>query len=165
MSALSAVLGSYGGHLRHGAAWSDWSRARAAHGWLRFLYRDGGWRQRARWSAAVRPDHSDPRRGYRRFLAAAEGDVLVFLRVGRYVEFYGPQRLLAERVLGLRAVPLARFGWGLTAGFPAWQAARFAARALGAGVAVVLPRAHRPAPLLLLPPTVRAPSSRRCAWP
>ena len=77
---------------------------------------------------------------------------LLFARVGRYVEFYGPQRLLAQRVLCLRPVPIARFGWGLTAGFPVWHAARFAARAIDAGAAVILPGdRRRPAPVLLLP--------------
>lgn len=61
----------------------------------------------------------------------------MFLRVGRYVEFYGPQRLLAERVLGLTRAYLPRAGYGFVAGFPVWLEARFAERALRRGLAVV----------------------------
>jgi len=84
---------------------------------------------------------------------AAGDDVVVFLRVGRYVELYGPPRLLAERVLGLRSIRLPRFGWALAAGLPAWRAAEFALRALRAGLGVLWLADHRQtrAPVLLLP--------------
>jgi predicted RNase H-like HicB family nuclease len=38
---------------------------------------------------------------YWTLVGRAGARVLVFCRVGRYVEFYGPQRLLAERTFGL----------------------------------------------------------------
>ena len=56
--------------------------------------------------------------------------MLVFVPVGRFVEFYGAQRLLAERVLGLRRAYLPRAGFAFTAGFPAWRWNVYARRAL-----------------------------------
>lgn len=47
----------------------------------------------------------------------------------RYVEMRGRQRLLAERVLGLRTAWLARGGFGFVAGFPASLLGGFRARA------------------------------------
>jgi hypothetical protein len=91
---------------------------------------------------------------------AGEG-CLVFYRVGCFIELYGPQRLLAEQVLGLRRIYLPRAGYGFTAGFPVRLAARFAQRALRQAYAVVvlsephlgratimwpLEQAHRPRP-------------------
>jgi hypothetical protein len=58
-------------------------------------------------------------------------------RVGRFIEFYGPQRVLAERVLGLRRAYLPRAGYGFLAGFPAWLGGRFGERALHCGVPFV----------------------------
>jgi hypothetical protein len=63
---------------------------------------------------------------------------LVFWPVGRYVEFHGPQRLLAEHVLGLRCARLTRGDYALTAGFPRRLAERFARTALARGYDVVL---------------------------
>lgn len=72
----------------------------------------------------------------------------------RYVELYGPQRLLAQRALGLRPARLLCFGWALTAGFPAWRTAAIALRALRGGFAVVSAGDHRQqrrAAVLLIP--------------
>jgi len=55
------------------------------------------------------------------------------------VEFHGPQRVLAERVLGLRPVHIGRGDYAFTVGFPGHLASAFAKRAVGAGVSVVLP--------------------------
>jgi hypothetical protein len=75
---------------------------------------------------------------YRALAGRAGEGVLVFFSVGRYVEFYGSQRLLAERVLGLRPICLPRAGYGLTVGFPRRLICKYARRATVAGLAVVL---------------------------
>lgn len=104
------------------------------------------------YGVALEPGDVAPCTRHRRLARSGGADVLVFATVGRYVEFFGPQRVLAQRVLGLRPVPIARFGWGLTAGFPVWHAARFAQRALAAGVGVLLPpRRSRCALTLMVP--------------
>jgi hypothetical protein len=72
-------------------------------------------------------------------MRSAGDDCLVFYQVGCFIEFYGPQRLLAERVLGLRRIYLRRAGYAFAVGFPVWLAARFAQRALRQGCAVVVP--------------------------
>lgn len=69
-----------------------------------------------------------------------------------YVELYGRQRLLGQRLLGLRPARLPRFGWALAAGFPHRRAADMVLRALRRGVAVLWLDDHRArarAPLLL----------------
>jgi hypothetical protein len=58
--------------------------------------------------------------------------------VGRFIEFYGAQRLVAERVLGLRPVYLPRAGYGFAVGFPRRLAYEYARRAMQAGLAVLL---------------------------
>lgn len=60
----------------------------------------------------------------------------MFCPVGRFVEFRGPQRLLAERVLGLRTARIPRGGFALVCGFPRRLAACFRERALTRGMAV-----------------------------
>lgn len=67
----------------------------------------------------------------------ARDDCLVFCHVGRFVEFYGPQRIAAEQVLGLKRAWLPRAGYALTAGFPARLAIEYKLRALQAGRPVV----------------------------
>ncbi|MGH7335046.1 MAG: hypothetical protein ACREKS_20355 [Candidatus Rokuibacteriota bacterium] len=62
---------------------------------------------------------------------------LVFCRVGRFVEFRGPQRLLAERALGLRRAFLPRAGYTFAVGFPVPLHAVYEARALAGGFTVV----------------------------
>jgi hypothetical protein len=56
--------------------------------------------------------------------------------VGRFVEFFGPQRLLAHAALGLRSAVVPRSCWFLAAGFPAELAEIYRARALDGGHAV-----------------------------
>lgn len=62
----------------------------------------------------------------------------MFCRVGRYFEFYGPQRLLAQSLLGLRPAPLSRAGYGLTAGFPLQLLHTMVVRAASRGIAVAV---------------------------
>jgi len=91
---LRSVLASYGGHLRHGAAFGVWQTA-WRRGWLQLLFRRDGWRAIERWP--VLRSLTQPRfaQQYRRLLRHAGDDVPVFCQVGRFVELYGPQRLAA----------------------------------------------------------------------
>ena len=59
-----------------------------------------------------------------------------FFQVGRFIEFYGPQRLLAVQRFGLRTVPLSRASFAFTAGFPKWLSVIYLLRAIRQGVAV-----------------------------
>jgi RNA-directed DNA polymerase len=132
---LRQTLASYSGHLRHGAAWGAWRGLWEDHLWLGLIFRRQGWVFAPRW-----PERQLRRRFRDRYAALLRGagtDCLVFHRFGRFVEFYGPQRLLAERVLGLRRVYLPRAGYGFLAGFPVRLAGRFGERALERGLAVV----------------------------
>jgi hypothetical protein len=136
---LRATVASYSGHLRHGQSWSEWQRTWAKFPWLGHLFERDGWQQRAR----LPPRSSDAGRSrygdlYRRVAASAGDGCLVFWPVGRFIEFHGPQRLLAEATLGLKRARVARGDYALTAGFPIWLAQWFAKRALRAGCAVVI---------------------------
>jgi len=102
-AALHATLASYSGHLRHGAAWQDWQREWMQRPWLDLLFARDGWMVHARWL------HLRDRRvatAYGALLRAVPPGCLLFAPVGRFIETYGPQRLLAERVLRLRRVRL-----------------------------------------------------------
>jgi hypothetical protein len=141
LPALQQTLASYSGHLRHGGSWRAWQGVLARHAWLGFAFALDGWQVRPRW----KPDAVEATEGfgaaYRGCVRCAGEQCLVFWRVGRFIEFYGPQRLLAERVLGLRRTWLPRGGYAFTAGFPRRLAPHYATRALRAGVAVALVRA------------------------
>jgi hypothetical protein len=62
---------------------------------------------------------------------------LVFTRIGRFVEFYGPQRVLAERTLGLRTIRSPHGPYAFKAGFPAYLAGVYRSRAIRSGLSVV----------------------------
>ena len=86
--------------------------------------------------------------------------------IGRFVEFRGPQRPLAERVLGLRRAYLPRAGYAFAVGFPVWLAGFYALRAVGRGLTVVDVR-ERPAPGGVgcrprVPAAVLVPATRPC---
>ncbi len=141
---LRDVLASYSGHLRHGDAGARWETVWCTHGWLGALLVRDGWKLTMRWpaprevvaqSAGPKPRYGDR---YRAAIAGAGEDCLVFWRVGRFVEFHGPQRVLAERVLGLRRVHLGRGDYAFTAGFPHYLTPVFVARAVAAGTSVLL---------------------------
>lgn len=134
---LRATLASYSGHLRHGRAHRDWEREWAARPWLDGLFERAGWALRERWSARSVAGAGSFTRQIAALTARAGGGTLVFCRVGRYVELRGQQRLLAERVLGLRAVRLPRGGFAFVAGFRATLGPIYRARALRRGLAVV----------------------------
>lgn len=135
---LRSMVASYAGHLRHGAARTAWSGLWQRFEWLHAIFERHDWGVRERWGEAARARSACAARGYGLLARGAGADVLVFWQNGRFIEFYGPQRKLAERVLGLRSVPLARYGYAWTAGFRVTQIGPFLRRAVSAGAAVVL---------------------------
>jgi hypothetical protein len=136
---LRATLASYSGHLRHGAAHRAWLALWRRHQWLEALFvadaRDR-WRVRARWPSQRLggPRFSSQ---YGRLIRHVGPRTLVFCQVGRFVEFYGPQRLRASPVLRLVRVNIARAGFGFSAGFPLRLRRTYIARAVRAGCPVV----------------------------
>ena len=135
---LRATLASYSGHLRHGAAHQKWLALWKRHGWLRAFFaqrQHDPWDVHARW-----PERrlGGPRFSsqYSRLIRHAGHDALVFCHVGRFLEFYGPQRLLAARALQLMRVGIARGGFAFSVGVPQRLSGAYIARAVRAGYAV-----------------------------
>jgi hypothetical protein len=140
---LQQVLASYSGHLRHGGSFGAWQGLLIRHDWLAGVFAVDGWQVGRRWQPAGPVEWEDGLGfgdAYRRAIAGAGDQCLVFWPMGRFIEFYGPQRLLAERVLGLRRRVWPRGGYALTVGFPRRMGARYAALALGDGFSVALMR-------------------------
>ena len=135
---LRSTLASYSGHLRHGGAYRKWVALWRRHGWLRALFvveAEEPWRARARWAErSLGGSHFAAQ--YRRLIRHAGDGVLVFCQVGKFVEFYGPQRILATEVLGLRRVSVSRAGFAFSAGFPRSLHHAYVSRAVRAGYAV-----------------------------
>lgn len=136
---LRGALASYAGHLRHGAAWRDWQRRWRRHPWLTAAFAPQAWAQRLRWSATPSAAASLQQQ-YRRLLRGTGNDGLLLVASGRYLECYGPQRLRAQAILGLRPIRLARAGYAFTAGFPLALAAAQISRADPPGARVFLAR-------------------------
>jgi MutS domain I len=134
---LRASLASYSGHLRHGAAWRGWAEVWDRYPWLGALY--------ARWSGRRSARAPSLRSQYAALLCHAGENSLLFFEVGRFVEFYGPQRLLAVRALGLRQTRLRRACYAFTAGFPLPLCGVYLRRALRQGFNVVWVPQARPA--------------------
>lgn len=131
---LVRVLASYSGHLRNGAA-CDWRKAWRERPWLAALFERRGWNLAPRWPQPRPWQPLGPRAHYAALIRSAAGRCLVFTRVGRFVEFYGPQRIKAHAVFGLRPVALPR-ARGLAAGFPVASIGVFRRCAFEAGRAV-----------------------------
>jgi retron-type reverse transcriptase len=134
---LQTSLASYTGHLRHGATWRAWSSLWGAHPWLAGLFTREGWKLEMRWRARRTARFTSLQGQYASLLQHAKDDSLLFLQVGRFIEFYGPQRRLASEVLGLRRSKLRRASYAFTAGFPTHLGAEYLRRALGQGYMVV----------------------------
>jgi hypothetical protein len=134
---LRSMLSSYAGHLQHGAAMGAWEALWARHRWLPALFERRAWSLAARWSSQGLLRAPGFPAQYRRLTSRAGSDALVFLQVGRFVEFCGPQRLAAARALGLRSVALGRASYAFRAGFPACLSGRYVAKAIGQGLTVV----------------------------
>ena len=73
---------------------------------------------------------------YRRLIRHAGGGTLVFCQIGKFIEFYGPQRMVATEVLGLHRVSISRAGFGFSVGFPRRLRCAYISRAVRAGWAV-----------------------------
>ena len=134
---LRAAVASYSGHLRHGSAWREWAKVWDGHSWLMALFERKGWTVAERFPAQRIAGASRFRRQYWNLVRRAGEHCLVFCPIGRFIEFRGPQRPVAERVLGLRTVCLPRAGFVFAAGFPAPLAPRYRSRALRHGCAVL----------------------------
>jgi RNA-directed DNA polymerase len=139
LPALRTELASYSGYLRHGAAYRKWLALWQRHGWARALFvwrRSDPWRVQTRWP--------ERRVGGRRFssqygrlIRHAGCNALVFCQVGRFMEFYGPQRILAAPALRLVRVGTGRGGFAFGVGFPRRLSAVYIARAVRAEYTVV----------------------------
>jgi len=77
---------------------------------------------------------------YSRLARHADDHTLLFFQVGRFIEFYGPQRLLASRILRLRAARIVRGSFALAAGFPTSLCEFYLLRAIRQAVTVVVVR-------------------------
>jgi retron-type reverse transcriptase len=142
---LRQTLASYSGHLRRGGA-RAWVRAWSARPWIGALFQRHGWRVAPRWPARELDPSARAWTRYRALSRGAGEHGLVFRRVGCFIEFQGPQRILAARALRLRSVRLQRGAYALTAGFPASRASAFRQRALAADLFVLemQPRSRSP---------------------
>ncbi len=134
---LHSVLASYGGHLRHGLSLRAWEKMWSRYPWLMGLFERRGWTLDERWS---RHRIARARRfqwQYWSLVHHASHDCLIFFQMGRFIEFYGPQRVVATRALGLHTVRLSRAGYAFTAGFPKRLCRIYMSRAIKQGLTVV----------------------------
>jgi len=135
---LVASMASYSGHLRHGASWREWRRMLDRRPWTAGLLLqrpEQGWQTGERWPAGIL-DSKRFSRQYGRFIRSADERTLIFCQVGRFIEFFGPQRELAARVLRLAQVRMGRGGYAFSVGFPVALRHEFVSRAIRSGVAV-----------------------------
>ena len=135
---LRATLASYSGHLRHGAAYGKWMALWDRHKWLASFFACDAhdpWLVQARWPERTvgGPRFSTQ---YWRLIRRAGRKTLVFCQVGHFVEFYGPQRERAARVLRLVRVKMGRGGYAFSVGFPASLRGVYLSRAVRAGFVV-----------------------------
>jgi len=143
---LRAVVASYAGHFRHGATARLWGESWARHRWLAALFVRDRFDVHTRWP--TRPVVASRFRDqYRQLIRYAGSQCLVFCRVGRFVEFYGSQRVIAQRVLGLPCARRGRAGYALVVGFLTAQESRYLARAIDSGLAAVEIRQTHRSPL------------------
>ena len=135
---LQTTLASYAGHLRHGAARRVWNDIWAQFPWLAALFTHQGWAVGARWPLHCSARETGFQARYWRLVQYAGDDALVFFRCGRFIEFYGPQRMVAASALGLRIALLPRAGYAFTAGFPLRLSDRYLSRAVRQGLIVMV---------------------------
>lgn len=134
---MRSTLASYSGHLRHGAAWGAWTEVWERYPWLPVLFAREGWTFEERWSRRRASRAQGLVAQYANLLCYAGQDCLVFFPFGRFIEFYGPQRILAAPTLGLRSASLSRAAFAFTAGFPVHLARIYAERAIRQHLSVV----------------------------
>jgi hypothetical protein len=137
ISRLHSLLASYAGHLQHGLALRQWEGMWNLHPWLSALFERCGWACEKRWHdrriLRARTFNSQ----YWQLIHNANSAFLVFCQVGAFIEFYGPQRFLAIKSVGVRSAPLPRGGYAFRAGFPVYLSQFYKARALRQGLTVV----------------------------
>jgi hypothetical protein len=134
---LRSIVASYSGHLRHGQAMRDWETVWDRRPWLAALFARQGWAVEERWPSLRIARARRFQAQYGKLVRRAGESCLVFCRIGRYIEFRGPQRALAEQALGLRRACLPRGPYVFTAGFPAPLTGYYQRRALAQGLTVV----------------------------
>jgi RNA-directed DNA polymerase len=152
---LHSVLASYAGHLHDGLALRQWEETWKRYGWLSALFARSGWTVEKRWHERrilrTRTFNSQ----YWQLIRNANSDFLVFCQVGGFIEFYGPQRLIAIKSLGLRSVQYPHCSYAFRAGFPVFLSHFYKARALRQGLKVAevrqVARAPKSGPILRLP--------------
>ena len=131
------MLASYAGHLRHSLALRQWEETWKRYEWLSALFERCGWVLEKRWHyrriLRARTFHSQ----YWQLIRKANSDCLIFCQVGRFIEFYGPQRVLAMKSLGLRSVALPRGGYAFRSGFPVYLSQLYKTRALRQELTVI----------------------------
>jgi hypothetical protein len=134
---LHSVLASYAGHLQHGLALRQWEETWKRYEWLSALFERCGWALEERWQDRRILRSRSFVSQYWQLVRHAGSDSLIFCQVGRFIEFYGPQRLLAMKSLGLRSAALPRGGYAFRAGFPVYLSQLYKARALRHGLTVI----------------------------
>jgi hypothetical protein len=134
---LQSTLTSYAGHLRHGATQRVWTAIWEQYPWLSALFERRGWVLIERWSRRHTDRARDFRSQYWSLARHAGNDCLIFFPVGRFIEFYGPQRMVAARELELHTVALPRAGYAFTVGFPTRLSSLYTAHAVRQGLNVV----------------------------
>jgi RNA-directed DNA polymerase len=134
---LHAVLASYAGHVRHGAARRAWEALWQQYPWLAALFRRQDWALDVRWSPHRLAHLSRFQAQYGHVLRHTGDTCLVFFPYGRFLEFYGPQRLVAAPALGLHSRLLPRASYAFAAGFPVWLSGVYTSRAVRQGLIVV----------------------------
>ena len=121
-------------------SWRQWVQAWGQYAWLGALFSRRGWQVEERWPQRRIACARRFQEQYWLLVCRAGLVCLVFCQVGRFVEFRGPQRRLAEHVLRLRTTHLPRAGYALAVGFPARLNRHYQARALGEGIAAAVVR-------------------------
>ena len=129
---LQSTVASYSGHLRHGASHRAWEGLWRARGWLDSIFVRTGWAVGLRWPMRAIGGRRFSVQ-YGRLIRRAGDRTLVFCQVGRFVEFYGPQRESAARVLRLVRVNIGRGGYAFSVGFPVRLRAEYVSRAVRTG--------------------------------
>ncbi len=134
---LHSVLASYAGHLRHGLALRQWEKMWERHHWLSAIFKRCGWVLEERWKGRHILRSRSFVSQYWRLVSRTSSDCIVFCQVGRFIEFYGPQRFVAMASLGLRSTALPRGGYAFRAGFPVYLSNFYKKRALRKGLTVL----------------------------
>lgn len=135
---LRSSLASYSGHLRYSSSWRAWTQIWERYPWLPALFDCQAWAIDERWSRRRVARAGRFQSQYWQLAQQAGQDSLIFFRVGRFIEFYGPQRLAAMKALGLKTAALPRRSYAFTAGFPARLSRIYVPKALRQGLASLI---------------------------